>query len=157
MKILHSTSNIPSENAALEEYLYRNAEGETLLFYDNSPSVVIGRNQNPWKEADLEWCGRNGIRLARRISGGGAVYHDQGNLNYAYFVPRADFEPAQTVGRVAQVLTDLGIPHIRQDEHHSIFAGTGRSREAPSPSTARGPCFTDASWSAPTWTCFPWH
>uniref|UniRef100_A0A183BWE3 BPL/LPL catalytic domain-containing protein n=1 Tax=Globodera pallida TaxID=36090 RepID=A0A183BWE3_GLOPA len=57
------------------------SNGDSLLIWRNSPAVVIGRYQNPWLESDVRFCQANGIRLARRHSGGGAVYHDEGNIN----------------------------------------------------------------------------
>lgn len=76
----------PCLNLALEEYLLRNArlEEPILLFYVNEPTVVLGRNQNVWEEVDLDYIRENQIHLVRRLSGGGAVYHDLGNLNFSF-------------------------------------------------------------------------
>lgn len=78
--------NDPRVNLAIEEFLLRNLSGEgpILLFYINEPSVIIGRNQNTLEEIDPNYIKERGIRVVRRLSGGGAVYHDLGNLNFSF-------------------------------------------------------------------------
>jgi lipoate-protein ligase A len=73
-------------NLALEEYCLRNLDSaeDYLLFYVNAPSVIIGKHQNPIEECNLAYIQNNDIHLVRRISGGGAVYHDHGNLNFSF-------------------------------------------------------------------------
>ncbi|MCI0474261.1 MAG: lipoate--protein ligase [Ignavibacteria bacterium] len=76
-----------SVNLALEEYCVRNLDVENemyLLFYVNSPSIIIGKHQNTIEEINKNYVDRKGIRIVRRISGGGAVYHDLGNLNFSF-------------------------------------------------------------------------
>ena len=78
-------------NLALEDWLYKNWSFErrnVLLLWRNSPCVVIGRHQNPQVEANLSYLESAGVPLARRGSGGGAVYHDHGNLNCTFFTTR---------------------------------------------------------------------
>lgn len=57
-------------------------------FYINEPSIIIGKNQNTIEEINTEYVERNGIHVVRRLSGGGAVYHDLGNLNFSFIVSR---------------------------------------------------------------------
>lgn len=79
----------PVVNLALEEYCLRHLDpkNDYMLLYINDPSIVIGRNQNPFQETDPDYAKRNNIRVVRRISGGGAVYHDHGNLNFSFMTP----------------------------------------------------------------------
>jgi lipoate---protein ligase len=81
--------NDPSINLALEEYLLRNIlrEEEILLFYINEPSIIIGRHQNTIEEINQEYVEAHHVHVVRRLSGGGAVYHDLGNLNFSFITP----------------------------------------------------------------------
>lgn len=76
----------PSVNLSIEEYCLRNLDprNDCMLLYINDPSVIIGRNQNPFQEINHAYVKEKGIRVVRRISGGGAVYHDHGNLNFSF-------------------------------------------------------------------------
>lgn len=86
MFCLNLNSTDPFFNLALEELLLRNRKEEYLLFYINSPSVIIGKHQVAHREADTEFIMKNEIPVIRRISGGGAVYHDRGNLNFSFIM-----------------------------------------------------------------------
>ena len=83
----------PRINLAIEEYALKNLNiNETyLLFYINEPSIIIGKNQNTIEEINTEYVESNGIHVVRRLSGGGAVYHDLGNLNFS-FITKDDGE-----------------------------------------------------------------
>jgi lipoate-protein ligase A len=102
-------------NLALEEYVFRQkpANDDCLLFYVNAPAIIIGRNQNTIEEIDPDVVAAKGIHVVRRISGGGAVYHDLGNLNFSVMTPyvaghfnRYD----RFTGPVVDVLHALGVP-----------------------------------------------
>ncbi|MEH7128491.1 lipoate--protein ligase [Neobacillus drentensis] len=83
----------PQINLAIEEYALKNLDiNETyLLFYINEPSIIIGKNQNTIEEINTEYVESNGVKVVRRLSGGGAVYHDLGNLNFS-FITKDDGE-----------------------------------------------------------------
>lgn len=77
----------PRINLAIEEYVLKNMDIDVdsyLLFYINEPSIIIGKNQNTVEEVNTEYVDANSIHVVRRLSGGGAVYHDLGNLNFSF-------------------------------------------------------------------------
>ncbi len=78
----------PTLNLALEEYVLRSLpdDDDYLLFYINEPSIIIGKNQNTVEEINADYVKDNGIHVVRRLSGGGAVYHDLGNLNFSFIM-----------------------------------------------------------------------
>lgn len=104
----------PRFNLALEEYLLRHKriDEALLLFYVNEPSVIVGRNQNTLEEIDPDYVAAHHVHVVRRLSGGGAVYHDLGNLNFSFITNgsrdlhnfRLFTEP------VIRALNDLGVP-----------------------------------------------
>lgn len=103
----------PRINLAIEEHLLRNVaiEQPLLLFYINEPSVIIGRNQNTIEEIDPTYVNTQGIHVVRRLSGGGAVYHDLGNLNFSFITPDKQYlhNFAMFTDPVIRVLNQLGV------------------------------------------------
>ena len=105
----------PRINLALEEYIVRNFEPEQdyLLFYVNQPSIIIGKHQNTIEEINAQYVQDNNVIVVRRISGGGAVYHDFGNLNFS-FLTRYDIKKVnnfiQFVQPIVDALKGLGVP-----------------------------------------------
>ncbi|MBO0461080.1 MULTISPECIES: lipoate--protein ligase [Enterococcus] len=104
----------PRVNLAIETYLLQEMplEEPILLFYINEPSIIIGRNQNTIEEINREYVEEHGIHVVRRLSGGGAVYHDFGNLNFSFIMPDdgdsfRDF--AKVTKPIIQALHELGI------------------------------------------------
>jgi lipoate-protein ligase A len=102
-------------NLALEEYVLRTrlATDDILLFYINAPAIIIGRNQNTIEEINPDVVAARGIHVVRRISGGGAVYHDLGNLNFSFMTPSVHgrFNRYDHFTKpVIEVLRELGVP-----------------------------------------------
>uniref|UniRef100_A0A0B6ZNP8 BPL/LPL catalytic domain-containing protein n=1 Tax=Arion vulgaris TaxID=1028688 RepID=A0A0B6ZNP8_9EUPU len=89
--VLVSRSNSIYDNLALEEWMYENtdfSDTDYLLMWRNRPAVVFGRHQNPWLEANIPLAYMDNVDIARRSSGGGTVYHDEGNLNLSFLKSR---------------------------------------------------------------------
>ena len=103
----------PRRNLAFEEYLLRHVDRPEplLLFYVNEPSVIIGRNQNTIEEIDPDYVNAHNIHVVRRLSGGGAVYHDLGNLNFSFVTNGKDdlHNFAKFTEPVVAVLRSLGV------------------------------------------------
>ena len=102
-------------NLAIEEYIIRNIapHEEILFFYINGPSIIIGRNQNTIEEINVDHVEANGITVVRRLSGGGAVYHDLGNLNFSFIAPNSvgNFHNFRKFTQpVIDVLQAMGVP-----------------------------------------------
>ncbi|NOU35506.1 MAG: lipoate--protein ligase family protein [Kiritimatiellaceae bacterium] len=111
MLIVQSQSTDVYRNLAVEEWLLDHAEGRgpILFLCVNAPCVVIGKNQNPWRECRLSLMEKEGVPLARRISGGGAVYHDEGNLNVGVIVPRTEYREEKQYELIFQTLEEFGV------------------------------------------------
>ncbi|XP_070799250.1 lipoyl amidotransferase LIPT1, mitochondrial [Pituophis catenifer annectens] len=108
--ILQSVSQDVYQNLALEDWIHDNMDLEkrhVLLLWRNSSAVVIGRHQNPWQECNLGVMRQKGIKLARRRSGGGAVYHDKGNINLTFFTDRKKYERIENLKLVVKALKSL--------------------------------------------------
>lgn len=88
MRIILSQSHTPYYNLAAEEFLFAQCKGDFLLFYINNPSVVVGANQVLANEVNVAYCLENAVAIARRMSGGGTVFHDAGNLNYCFITDK---------------------------------------------------------------------
>ena len=113
MTIILNEHTDPYFNLASEEYLIDHTEGEVMMLWRNAPSVIIGKNQNAYAEINEPFVRSRGIKVVRRLTGGGAVFHDLGNVNYTCIVPR---ESGQTLDfarfamPVIEALRQLGVP-----------------------------------------------
>lgn len=113
MQIIRSTSASPTFNLATEEYLFSKRQEEFLFFYVNSPSVIVGCNQAIANEVNFPFCAENNIQIVRRMSGGGTVYHDSGNLNYCFITNQDNGKSALNpdfLDPIVKVLHDISIP-----------------------------------------------
>ncbi|KAI0677240.1 Lipoyltransferase and lipoate-protein ligase [Trametes maxima] len=106
-----SESTDPYFNLAFEDWLFRHKSPEQplLLLYRDNPCVVIGRNQNPWKEVNLRASRQTGIPFIRRHSGGGTVYHDLGNTNFSIHLPRSSFDRHATAQVMLKAVRSMGV------------------------------------------------
>ena len=84
MYIFHNTNTDPYWNLAAEEYLLKNFEEDFFVLWRNQPAIIIGRHQNANAEINIEHVKQNSIKVVRRITGGGAVFHDLGNINFTF-------------------------------------------------------------------------
>jgi len=108
-----STSNFAPFNIASEEYILKGFPEDVFLLYINAPSIIVGKHQNTLAEINRDWVEQHKIPVVRRLTGGGSVFHDPGNLNFS-FLMRESGETDRSFARytkpVLEVLHDLGIP-----------------------------------------------
>lgn len=99
-------------NLGTDEYFIENLSPDDMLlyFYTNHNAVIIGRSQNPWSECNLSAMERDGVQLVRRISGGGAVFHDSGNLNFSFIAGENIYNLERQLGMILSAVRALGIP-----------------------------------------------
>lgn len=124
MKIILNSSLDPYFNLAAEEYLLENESEDVFMLWRNPASVIIGKNQNAWAEVDTAFTESNGISVVRRLTGGGAVFHDEGNVNFTFIKdapekPTIDFSPF--VEPIIKALAALGIT-AEADGRNDILA-----------------------------------
>ena len=119
MIYLESKSHDPYFNLALEEYVFEKLDQneEYFMLWQNDNTIVVGKYQNTAQEINQEFVDQNHIRVARRLSGGGAVYHDKGNLNFTFIVSEEGhgLQFRQFIQPVIRALAKLGI--------HAEFTG----------------------------------
>ncbi|POW22436.1 hypothetical protein PSHT_01364 [Puccinia striiformis] len=120
--IWSSSSLDPYLNLSIEDYLFRNVNvnNPILFMYRNRKSVIIGRNQNPWQETNLSELKRQDIRIVRRRSGGGTVYHDEGNTNYSIMMSRERFDRSTNTRIVSRAIQEMGIPKVDITDRYDV-------------------------------------
>ena len=109
--LLNETALDPAHNLAVESALLHTARKNTCVLYlwQNQHTVVIGRNQDAWRECRVAQLAADGGTLARRATGGGAVYHDLGNLNFSLILPQEDYEVPRQLTVLLQALAAYGL------------------------------------------------
>ena len=116
MKCITSPFKISYCNIASEEYYLENFDEDVFYLYINAPCIIIGKNQNAYAEINQDYVQKNDIAVVRRNSGGGAVYHDHGNLNYG-FITKSEGKGIHEIfkeftGPILKVLNDLNVDAV---------------------------------------------
>ena len=111
LRILKSAVTNPWFNLATEDWIFNtlDPDSHTLFLWRNSETVVIGRSQNPWVECKTDKMEQDNVFLARRQSGGGAVFHDLGNTNFTFLSPKDDYDQTANFTIIINSLKSLGI------------------------------------------------
>lgn len=111
LKVVRTDNTNPYQNLAAEEFMTMNVEPDEVILYlwQNAHTVVIGKNQNPWKECNVEKIKEDNAYLARRMSGGGAVYHDMGNLNFTFMARDDNYDIGKQTDTILLACRILGI------------------------------------------------
>lgn len=124
---LQTGSTDPAYNLAFEEYVLKSRrEGSLLILWQNDNAVIIGRNQNAEAEINRPFVERHGIRVVRRNTGGGAVYHDLGNLNYSFITDAGDLQErsaARFTQPVVEALCGLGLDAESSGRNDILISG----------------------------------
>ncbi|MBQ0078252.1 MAG: lipoate--protein ligase family protein [Bacteroidales bacterium] len=122
MKFVRNSSTDPHYNMAFDEWCLEHCSSDEPFFYlwRNAPSVIVGLNQNVRTEVNLPFLEREGIVLARRVTGGGAVYHDLQNLNYSIVAPTGSVDAVQMV---VDALRSLGVDAQRTGRNDIFVDG----------------------------------
>lgn len=136
----------PQINLAIEEYAVKHLDPNEsyLLFYINEPSIIIGKNQNTIEEINTSYVEEQNIHVVRRLSGGGAVYHDKGNLNFS-FITKDDGESFHNFKKftepVVQALEKLGVK-AEMSGRNDLIAADGRKISGNAQFSTRGRMFS---------------
>lgn len=121
MQFIVSNQTEPYWNIAVENYLVEHAESVTLYLWRNRRTVVIGQNQNPFSECNVEALEADGGYLMRRKTGGGAVYHDDGNLNFSFVVSKALYDQTRQFSVIQRAVESFGL-HTELSGRNDILA-----------------------------------
>lgn len=125
LQVIHSQDYNPYFNLALEEYLVGQVAADVAILYlwQNENTVVIGRNQNAWKECKVNALEDDQGHLARRLSGGGAVYHDLGNLNFTFVMSNENYDVERQSGVILKALSYDGVIGERSGRNDLLING----------------------------------
>jgi lipoate-protein ligase A len=151
IKAYASTSNDPYLNLSIEHHLLQTSlpDSAVLFLYKNRPSIIIGRNQNPWLEVNLALLNATSrnqnvsslpetgldapVDIVRRRSGGGTVFHDEGNVNWTVICPSSIFTRDKHAEMVVRALRSNGVARARVNERHDVVLDQGQKRTSDFP------------------------
>lgn len=115
MICINNTCTDPYFNIAAEKYLLKSSAGDVFMMWQNESSVIIGKHQNINAEVDIDFAHQNQIKIARRISGGGAVYHDLGNVNLTFIENSSTSNFSKFPQMIIDFLDTIGV-HAQPDK-----------------------------------------
>ena len=127
--IVNNDNVKPYFNLALEEYLLKEFDSNCFMLWRNEPCVVVGRNQNTITEINLDYVKEHDIKVVRRLSGGGAVFHDLGNLNFTFImndVQSSFYNFRKFTSPIIEVLDTLGVKAELSGRNDLVIANTGQ-------------------------------
>lgn len=125
-KLYESASFDPTLNLAIEEALLLHyAQEPSLFLWQNAHTVVIGRGQNAWKECRVSKLEEDKVILVRRTTGGGAVYHDLGNLNFSFVMPKEIYDVARQLNVIKKAVAQFGIEAELSGRNDIIIKDSG--------------------------------
>lgn len=116
----------PHWNLAAEEYYLLHGTGDLFLLWRNAPSVIIGRNQNAYSEVDTAYAAKCGIPVVRRLSGGGAVFHDFGNVNFSFLTDASEgggIDFSRFTKPIIRALSELGVEAVLDGRNDLLAEG----------------------------------
>lgn len=122
MLCINNTHTDPYFNLATEEYLLKNFTENIFMLWQNEPSIVIGKHQDVWTEVNLKFVQDQQIKIVRRFSGGGAVYHDSGNLNLTFIENGKQLQTDKFTTQIMNFLKTMGL-YVESDSRQGLTIG----------------------------------
>ena len=121
MNSFYSNFTDPFLNLAIEDKLLRDYSDSFLFIWRSSPSIVFGKFQNPWIEANVPFCLDHGVNIVRRQSGGGCVYHDKGNINFSFISSNSTMAIKPDFSALLNWLHSKKIKNIAPNDRHDLL------------------------------------
>lgn len=123
-KFAITKTNNPSVNLALEESFFKDNSTDVVVYlWQNDNTIVIGNNQNSFLECNIPECKKDNVKIVRRMSGGGAVFHDLGNLNFTFIFNNSQHDIGEFLNIITKSLKNLGIDGIESQRNDLIIEG----------------------------------
>lgn len=153
MRFIYNPCTDASFNLAAEEWLLRNSETDIFMLWRNAASVIVGRNQNSHSEINADYVQQHGIPVVRRLTGGGAVFHDLGNINFTFISLNnhsglLDFK--RFAAPITEALNALGVP-CEFNGRNDMVVGESKISGNARTCTATVCCTTAPCCILPTW------